>query len=124
MPNNLKSAIAGNGRGAISGDVIYIKAELSATITPDEAGGYVARCAALDVSSDGETIAEAKSNIKEAVEMVIEYYVEQGILAEVLDECGFRRIGQTPFRRARKISRAMPAGMQIRIPAELPVAYL
>jgi predicted RNase H-like HicB family nuclease len=41
---------------------------LSAVLTPDVSGGYVALCPELDVASQGETIDEAMRNLKEAVE--------------------------------------------------------
>ncbi len=42
-------------------------------LEPDEAGGYVAVCPALSgCYSQGETVAEAMSNIKEAIELCIE----------------------------------------------------
>ena len=41
---------------------------LSAVLSPDAAGGYVALCPELDVASQGESIDEAMRNLKEAVE--------------------------------------------------------
>ena len=35
---------------------------------------YVARCAELDVVSQGKTIEEAKKNLKEAIELYLEDY--------------------------------------------------
>ena len=37
-----------------------------------ETGGYFALCPELDVASQGDTIEEAKSNLKEAVELFLE----------------------------------------------------
>lgn len=50
---------------------------------------YVGICPALNVSSFGETIAEAKQSIQEAVEGFIEECDEMGTLLEVLEESGF-----------------------------------
>ena len=37
-----------------------------------EGGGYVALCAELDIASQGDTIEEARANLKEAVELFFE----------------------------------------------------
>jgi predicted RNase H-like HicB family nuclease len=50
---------------------------------------YVGICPALNVSSFGETIAEAKQSIQEALEGFIEECQEMGTLLEVLEESGF-----------------------------------
>ena len=50
MRNKSKLEIARKG-----GNVISIKAELSATITREKPGIYVAHCEALDVCSQGDT---------------------------------------------------------------------
>jgi predicted RNase H-like HicB family nuclease len=41
---------------------------LHASITPDD-GWYVAQCLEVDVTSQGETIDEALSNLREALEL-------------------------------------------------------
>ena len=43
-----------------------------------EGGLYSALCLELDVASQGETIEEAKRNIREAVELYLESVVEAG----------------------------------------------
>jgi predicted RNase H-like HicB family nuclease len=50
---------------------------------------YVGICPALNVSSFGETMAEAKQSIQEALEGFIEECDEMGTLLEVLEESGF-----------------------------------
>jgi predicted RNase H-like HicB family nuclease len=50
---------------------------------------YVGICPALNVSSFGETIAEARQSIQEALEGFIEECNEMGTLLEVLEESGF-----------------------------------
>jgi predicted RNase H-like HicB family nuclease len=47
--------------------------EFSALITKED-GWYVARCMELDVTSQGKTVEEAKTNLKEAVELYIESF--------------------------------------------------
>jgi predicted RNase H-like HicB family nuclease len=41
-------------------------------IIEKEGGGYVALCPELDIASQGETIAKARSNLQEAVEIFFE----------------------------------------------------
>jgi predicted RNase H-like HicB family nuclease len=50
---------------------------------------YVGICPALNVSSFGESVPEAKQSIQEAVEAFIEECNEMGTLSEVLEESGF-----------------------------------
>ena len=52
---------------------------------------YVGLCPALDVSSFGKTIEEAKNSIQEALEAFVEECTAMGTLAEVLEEAGFIR---------------------------------
>ncbi|MGH7813328.1 MAG: type II toxin-antitoxin system HicB family antitoxin [Candidatus Binataceae bacterium] len=48
-------------------------------LEPDETGGYVAVCPALPgCYSQGETVAEALANVKEAIELCIEDMRERG----------------------------------------------
>jgi predicted RNase H-like HicB family nuclease len=47
--------------------------KLSAIITKDE-DLYVARCPEVGVTSQGETLDEARANLKEAVELYIESF--------------------------------------------------
>lgn len=51
---------------------------------------YVGICPALNVSSFGETVVEAKRSTQEALEAFVEACEELGTLAEVLEESGFR----------------------------------
>jgi predicted RNase H-like HicB family nuclease len=45
---------------------------LTATIIPDEEGWYVARCVQVEVASQGRTVGEAMSNLREALELYFE----------------------------------------------------
>lgn len=56
---------------------------------------YVALSPELNVSSFGETIAEAKESIKEAIELFLEECREMGTLIEVLEESGFLKVEDT-----------------------------
>ncbi|MCL0087504.1 type II toxin-antitoxin system HicB family antitoxin [Dehalococcoidia bacterium] len=50
---------------------------------------YVSICPELNVSSFGETIEEAKSSLREAVEAFTEECEAMGTLEEVMSETGF-----------------------------------
>jgi Uncharacterised protein family (UPF0150). len=54
---------------------------------------YVGIVPELDVSSFGESLEEAKSALKEAVEAFLEECEAMGTLEEVLQEAGFRQDG-------------------------------
>jgi len=43
------------------------------TIVEKEGDGYVSLCPELDVASQGNTVEEATANLKEAVELFLEY---------------------------------------------------
>lgn len=53
---------------------------------------YVAACLILDVVSQGETEAKAKSNLREALFVFFVSCIERGTIHQVLNECGFERI--------------------------------
>jgi predicted RNase H-like HicB family nuclease len=55
---------------------------------------YVGICPALNVSSFGETITEARQSIQEALEGFIEECDEMGTLLEVLEESYFELLEQ------------------------------
>jgi predicted RNase H-like HicB family nuclease len=59
----------------------------------EEAGVIIAYCVPLDVSSCGHTIEEARHNIHDAVEALIETCQGLGTLDEVLEESGFVKSG-------------------------------
>ena len=61
---------------------------LGAVYKPEPEGGYSAFCPELGVASQGETIEEAGTNLKEAVELYLESAKELGILERILGEAG------------------------------------
>lgn len=61
---------------------------LNISVKKEIEGGYSAICTDLDVASQGETIDEAVSNIKEAIELYIESAKELGIMNEILERLG------------------------------------
>ncbi len=56
-----------------------------------EAELYVALCPALNVSSYGESVEDAKKSLVEALEAFVEECSEMGTLEEVLEESGFTK---------------------------------
>lgn len=50
---------------------------------------YVGVCPDLEVSSFGETIAEARKSLQEALEAFVSTCEEMGTLTEILEEAGF-----------------------------------
>lgn len=54
-----------------------------------EGAMYVAYAPQLDISSCGETVEDARKNIKEATELFLEGAAENGTLSQVLEEAGF-----------------------------------
>lgn len=54
-----------------------------------EGKAYVAYSPKLDVSSCGNTVDEAKSNLKTAVRLFIEESSKLGTLEDILDEAGY-----------------------------------
>jgi len=52
---------------------------------------YVGLCPDLDVSSFGETIEEARSSLREALEAFLEECDRMGSLSAILEEAGFER---------------------------------
>ena len=51
-----------------------------------EKEGYVSKCPELGVASVGDSVEEARSNLKEAVELYLENARELGILREIREE--------------------------------------
>lgn len=56
---------------------------------------YVALSPELNVSSFGETIEDAKSSIKEALEAFLEECEKMGTLKDILEESGFSKINNS-----------------------------
>lgn len=59
----------------------------------EEDGVIVALCPEFQVSSFGDTLEEAEKSIREALELFFEGCEELGTLHEVLEESGYRKIG-------------------------------
>ncbi|MGA7879153.1 MAG: hypothetical protein WCA08_26065 [Desulfoferrobacter sp.] len=56
---------------------------------------YVALAPQLNVSSFGESIDDARSSLKEAIEAFLEECAEMGSLQQVLEESGFINTGDS-----------------------------
>ncbi len=65
-----------------------MKLLLNAVFKEELEGGYSALCVELGVASQGETIEEARENLKEAVDLYLESAEQLGTLATVLEEAG------------------------------------
>lgn len=64
----------------------------------DEDGQVVALCPELNVSSFGDTTAEALTSLQEAVALFLEECQRMGTLETVLEEAGYRREPLAPQR--------------------------
>jgi predicted RNase H-like HicB family nuclease len=60
----------------------------------EEDGTVVALCPELQVSSFGETLDDAEKSIKEALELFFEGCETLGTVNDVLEESGFRKVGE------------------------------
>jgi predicted RNase H-like HicB family nuclease len=58
-----------------------------------EDGAFVAHVPELDVSSSGDSAADARRNIQEAIEGFLQSAERMGTLDEILEEAGYRRDG-------------------------------
>lgn len=56
-----------------------------------ERGGYASLCPELDVASQGDTVEEARKNLKEAVELYVETLISDGQMEELLEKVGLTR---------------------------------
>ena len=78
-----------------------------------EGATYVSYAPELDVSSCGDSIAQARARLREAVSMFLEECSRRGTLDIILSESGFAKRGQT-YRPRRIIARA-----KVRLPVPL-----
>jgi predicted RNase H-like HicB family nuclease len=60
----------------------------------EEDGTIVALCPELQVSSFADTLKKAEKSIKEALELFFEGCESLGTLQEVLEESGFKKMGE------------------------------
>ena len=73
-----------------------IRFELSVPVTTrEDSVGYIARCPALDVYSQGPTEDVAIRNLVEALELFLASCYRRGQLDRVLKDCGFE-LDQNP----------------------------
>jgi len=74
----------------------------------------VAYAPELDVSSCGDSLAEARARLREAVSLFLEEASRRGTLQDILAEAGFEKHGKTyrPYRvlARQKVRLAVPVG--------------
>ena len=71
-------------------ETVYKHKEIQLTAEVWKEGAlYVSYVPQLDISSCGETVDEARKNIREAAELFIEGLEKNGTLTQVLEEAGF-----------------------------------
>ncbi len=58
---------------------------------------YIAYCPALDISTSGSSIAEAKEMFFELVHLFFEEILKKGTLEEVLLECGWTKTAKSKW---------------------------
>ena len=93
---------------------ITIRTHLRTWIDRADEGGWISHCPALQLYSQGNTLAEAKKNIREAINLWMTDCLERGTLREALAECGF----------GDKRKKIKPGkGRLMRVTAEFPFAY-
>ena len=102
---------------------LTMKVQLSALVKKEREGVYMSYCPALDLYSRGDTGAEAKKMLAEAISLFIEDCFNHGTLKEVLEDCGFHTMHEKSPRKKRKFipPAAMSGGRTVRIPAEVPI---
>ena len=103
-------------------------AKLSAQITKAPEGGYVVYCSSLSVVSQGDTIAEARANIKEAAELIVEVSFERGNLYRRLHKNGFRFAGKRLPRKKRckplgEVAQEFQFSVKIPMTANWPIKH-
>jgi len=76
--------MARHGKKPTEGEMKMLK-QLTAIIEKEK-DGYVALCPEVDVASQGDTIAEARSNLKEALELFFATASSEEISARLHDE--------------------------------------
>jgi predicted RNase H-like HicB family nuclease len=70
--------------------------DISFTVhTFKEGKTFIAYVPELDLSSCGATDEEARKNVRDAVRGFLETSAEMGTLAEILEEAGYERNGET-----------------------------
>ena len=68
-----------------------MKKQLTAIIEREE-GGYVSLCPELDIASQGDTIEEARENLREAIELFLETASSEEIQTRLHDEIYITRL--------------------------------
>ena len=102
MPVTLdKTSVRKARDAAVFGGAVSFKGQLAAFIHKEKPGIYAVYCPALDLWSQGDTVAEARKNIAEVAELFIKGSYEDGALNRVLLDCGFTADGKMPSKNAK-----------------------
>ncbi len=59
-----------------------------------EDGQFIAYCPALDISTAGDTMEEARKNFEELFNVFLEETIKMGTLENVLLECGWKKVSR------------------------------
>ena len=81
-----------------------------------EHGQYIAYTPALDLSTCGKTIAQAKKRFAEAVRLFFEEIEKMGTLEEVLLNCGWEKVSKP------RAAWRPPTVVQRTVPIEVPIS--
>lgn len=73
-----------------------------------EGSMYVSYCPEMDISSCGHDIQEAKKNLSEAIQIVIEETQKMGTFDEFLEECGLEKGGDDMYEVSKKLVEFAP----------------
>lgn len=95
---------------------VAVKTRLLVEISPEAVGGYFSYCPSLDLCSQGETVKEAKSNIKEAVELFFESCLARGTLHKALTRRGFLTTRRRQTKAPPKNARISPISINCELP--------
>jgi predicted RNase H-like HicB family nuclease len=87
-----------------------------------EDGWYIAYCPPLDITTQGKTEDEARSNLMEASELFVRSCFERGTFEQALRELGWHVIGGAVAKHGEKRPMAIPAG-SFAFPIPIPFGF-
>lgn len=70
----------------------FFDAKLTALFFREGKNTIIASCPALDISTCGSTLEEARSNFAEMVDLFFEEAANMGTLEKILADCGWRKV--------------------------------
>jgi predicted RNase H-like HicB family nuclease len=63
-----------------------------------EGNSFVAYSQAVDLTTCGRTLDEAKKNFAEALQILFEECARMGTLGQVLESCGWKKVGKSDWK--------------------------